>query len=163
MADVLDQVLEFNSEEERVKMLKNMGAKNCDPPLQHSPFVRNKKTGVVLPWNPLLADQTEILECCDENGNTDPKAWKSKVIHDDFLSAEDAQQLATINLHKMTRARQAAVNELRSIGIREGEGKTVGINENQPSFPDGAMSYSDFVAEETFKIKRARRSKKDLS
>lgn len=160
MADVLDQVLEISSEEERVTMLKNMGAKNCDPPLPHSQYVRNKKTGVVLPWNPLLADQTEILECCDENGNTDPKAWKSQVVHDDFLSADEAQQLAAINLHKMDRARQAAVNELRTLGIREGEGKTVGINENQPSFPEGAVSYSDFVAEEAFKIKRQRRSRK---
>lgn len=81
VADVFDL-----SSEERVNYLQHLGVKNATPPLEHSPCLRNKKTGLILPWNPMLAEQRDILECCDATGNTDPDAWKPLVIDESEVS-----------------------------------------------------------------------------
>ena len=85
--------------EERAGFLQHLGVKNATPPLAHSPCLRNKKTGLILPWNPMLAEQRDILECCDESGNTDPEAWQDKVQED---SSEDDSELMTAALTEAT-------------------------------------------------------------
>lgn len=85
--------------EERAGFLQHLGVKNATPPLAHSPCLRNKKTGLILPWNPMLAEQRDILECCDESGNTDPEAWQDKVQED---SSEDDSELMTTALTEAT-------------------------------------------------------------
>lgn len=91
-------VFNLNSEE-RAGFLEHLGVKNATPPLAHSPCLKNKKTGIILPWNPMLAEQRDILECCDEQGNTDPAAWQDKVQED---SSEDERELMAAALNEAT-------------------------------------------------------------
>ena len=62
-------VFNLNSEE-RAGFLEHLGVKNATPPLAHSPCLKNKKTGIILPWNPMLAEQRDILECCGMAGQS---------------------------------------------------------------------------------------------
>ena len=78
----------------RTAFLQRLGAKNAYPPLPHSPCLKNKKTGVVLPWNELLAEQQEFFDCCDEHGNTDPEAWQDKVLPEGMSEDIEQQVLA---------------------------------------------------------------------
>lgn len=73
-------IMDAGSEEARADIMRQMGVMNADPPLPHSPCLKNIRTGVVLPWNELLAQQKDLVVCCDEDGNTDPAAWEPKVI-----------------------------------------------------------------------------------
>ena len=91
-------VFNLNSEE-RAGFLEHLGVKNATPPLAHSPCLKNKKTGIILPWNPMLAEQRDILECCDEQGNTDPAAWQDKVQEG---SSEDERELMAAALNEAT-------------------------------------------------------------
>lgn len=97
-------VFNLNSEE-RAGFLEHLGVKNATPPLAHSPCLKNKKTGIILPWNPMLAEQRDILECCDEQGNTDPAAWQDKVQED---SSEDERELMAAALNEAT-SRQSKI------------------------------------------------------
>lgn len=97
-------VFNLNSEE-RAGFLEHLGVKNATPPLAHSPCLKNKKTGIILPWNPMLAEQRDILECCDEQGNTDPAAWQDKVQED---SSEDKRELMAAALNEAT-SRQSKI------------------------------------------------------
>lgn len=76
-------------DEARLAYMKQMGVRNILPPLPHSPCLKNKKTGIVLPWNNLLAEQQDLVECCDEHGNTDPAAWQPKVITKEAMTQEE--------------------------------------------------------------------------
>lgn len=48
---------------------------NGREPLVRSSHLINIKTGMIFPWDPILAEQTDILRNCDAMGNTDPAAW----------------------------------------------------------------------------------------
>lgn len=74
----------------RLGTMQSMRIANLQGPLPHSPCLKVKATGVVHPWNPLLAQHRDLVECCDENGNTDPAAWKSRVSDGD-ASADNAK------------------------------------------------------------------------
>lgn len=95
------------SEVNRVAYMKSLGARNLNPPLPRSPYLRNKVTGRVLPWNELLSEQTELMECCDSTGNTDPEAWGPLVPKDsmteearqDMIARMQSQLLATASAH----------------------------------------------------------------
>lgn len=52
---------------------------NGREPLARSSHLINIKTGMIFPWDPLLAEQTDILRNCDATGNTDPAAWEPTV------------------------------------------------------------------------------------
>lgn len=87
------QIFGFSSDDERIAWMKAQGARNVDPPLPRSSHLKIKTTGVVHPWNPLLATQQDIVECCDEFGNTDPAAWEPTVSHDEYDEDAEAQKL----------------------------------------------------------------------
>lgn len=72
-------VLDQNFAENRIESMRAMGATNVDPPLARSSFLKNTRTGLVLPWSQGLAEQRDIMVNCDVNGNTDPAAWASSV------------------------------------------------------------------------------------
>lgn len=93
--------------ETRANMMSNMGVRNAMPPLPHSPCVRNRRTGVVLPWNELLSEQQDLFDCCDEEGNTDPAAWEDKVIR----NAPSQQELSM-----MARERLFVIRDAQSQG-----------------------------------------------
>ena len=103
-------VFNLNSEE-RAGFLEHLGVKNATPPLAHSPCLKNKKTGIILPWNPMLAEQRDILECCDEQGNTDPAAWQDKVQED---SSEDERELMAAALSEATSRQNKIAQEKMS-------------------------------------------------
>lgn len=72
-------VLDQNFAENRVEAMRAMGATNVDPPLPRSAYLKNTKTGLVLPWSLALAEQRDIMVNCDMYGNTDPAAWSQTV------------------------------------------------------------------------------------
>jgi hypothetical protein len=107
------QVFAFDNEAERVNWMRSMGAKNVNPPLEHTKFVRIKANGRILPWNPLLADQTELVENCDKDGNTDRAAWEQDIIADELDAiSEDEQQLMA--MEKSRRTAQIQAEQLQS-------------------------------------------------
>lgn len=106
-------VFAFDNEAERVNWMRSMGAKNVNPPLAHTKFVRIKANGRVLPWNSLLADQTELVENCDEHGNTDKAAWENDIVTDELDSiGEDEQQL--LAMEKSRRTAQIQAEQIQS-------------------------------------------------
>lgn len=81
-------VLDQNFALHRVESMRAMGATNVDPPLARSAYLKNTKTGLVLPWTPGLAEQRDIMVNCDAYGNTDPSTWADSVSVVDFNSNE---------------------------------------------------------------------------
>lgn len=81
-------VLDQNFAENRIASMRAMGATNVDPPLARSAFLKNTKTGLVLPWSQGLAEQRDIMVNCDVNGNTDPVAWMNSVNPVEYNQAE---------------------------------------------------------------------------
>lgn len=130
-------VFNLNSEE-RAGFLEHLGVKNATPPLAHSPCLKNKKTGIILPWNPMLAEQRDILECCDEQGNTDPAAWQDKVQED---SSEDERELMAAALNEAT-SRQSKIAQKGMSSFRSTMKKM-----DQPAqsdqYGDKAVPYED--------------------
>lgn len=130
-------VFNLNSEE-RAGFLEHLGVKNATPPLAHSPCLKNKKTGIILPWNPMLAEQRDILECCDEQGNTDPEAWQDKVQED---SSEDERELMAAALNEAT-SRQNTIAQEKMSSFRSTMKKM-----DQPAqsdqYGDEAVPYED--------------------
>lgn len=82
------QILAAPDAATREALMRRIGVANIDPPLPHSPCLKIKRDGRVLPWNELLAQQRDLCECCDENGNTDPAAWEPKVVDNTLTNAE---------------------------------------------------------------------------
>lgn len=72
-------VFDIDDPNARNEYLRSLGAVNVDPPLPKSKFLKIKKTGRVLPWDELLAEHQDLVECCDAEGNTDPRAWIADV------------------------------------------------------------------------------------
>lgn len=86
----------------RIAYMKSLGAVNVDPPLPRSSHLKNKKSGLVLPWNEMLAEQRDIMECCDASGNTDPRAWVPTV--DNSEVDEDARQAEILRAQSLVLA-----------------------------------------------------------
>lgn len=61
--------------EQREAEAIRMGIKNAGPPLPRSSHLKIKATGVVLPWDDILAEQKDLVVCCDAEGNTSPADW----------------------------------------------------------------------------------------
>ena len=83
----LHNILDVRDTTARQQALYAAGAKNAVPPLPRSSHLRSKKNGIVFPWDATLAEQRDIMECCDSNGNTDPKAWLATVNPAEYTSA----------------------------------------------------------------------------
>lgn len=130
------QLLDIQDNEQRLAKAKQLGVRNVNPPLPHSPCVKVKATGLILPWNELLADQSDICECCDENGNTDPAAWEPKVVTSGVPDEElhrQAHAIITAQAHKVT-------NEYKVDNA---------VSLQPAKYPEGAVSYSDMLDSKT--------------
>lgn len=90
VAPVHGEVILNQPIEDAVAHLKALGVKNTEPPLPHSAYLKNQKTGLVLPWTIDLAEQRDLMVNCDANGNTDPVAWASSVIHEPYDALNNA-------------------------------------------------------------------------
>lgn len=126
------QLLEMQSFDERQAYAKKLGVRNVNPPLPPSPCVRIKATGMVLPWNELLAEQSDLCECCDETGNTDPAAWQPKVRQHVVPDEE---------LHR----------QAQSIIMAQGNEMSSGFTVQNPvslkpaTYPDNVVPFSDML------------------
>lgn len=127
-------VLDQNFAENRVEALRAMGATNADPPLVRSAYLKNIKTGLILPWTAGLAEQRDIMINCDVNGNTDPAAWMSSV---NTVAYNQAEQDALM---------QQAMSSIS--GHWEYEIPMPAAAMNAPVvFPEGARPMDEFMAE----------------
>lgn len=129
-----DQIFDM-AEETRVAYMKSLGAKNLDPPLPRSSHLRNKQNGRVLPWDEMLAEQRDIMECCDANGNTDPAAWIPTVDTSNHDPEERAELMAKAQAIVASQA-IAASNTYRQSG-------TPGDYHPDGGFPQGVVTYDE--------------------
>lgn len=127
-------VLDQNFAENRVAAMRAMGATNVDPPLARSAYLKNTKTGLVLPWSPGLAEQRDIMVNCDAHGNTDPAAWAVTVNPAEYTPGEHDALM------------QQAMTAIT--GHRQHEIPMPSQEMNAPVvFPQGAKPLDEYMAE----------------
>lgn len=127
-------VLDQNFAANRIESMRAMGAKNVDPPLARSAYLKNVKTGLVLPWSQGLAEQRDIMVNCDVNGNTDPAVWMSTVNHAEYTKEEQDALM------------QRAMTAIS--GHNQHEIPMSSAEMNQPVvFPNGARPLDEYMAE----------------
>lgn len=124
------QVFDIQSGEARNHFLQQLGAKNCRPPLPRSSHLLIKATGRVLPYDPMFAEQQDLVECCDANGNTDPSAWLPTVQPE--ISSEDVR-----NEMEIARLRAVEMGQQMSSGYQQSEGSPVRLE----NIPKNVMSF----------------------
>lgn len=124
-------------QDDMVEALQRTGAMNAQPPLVRSSHLKNKVTGLVLPWNPLIAEQRDIMENCDANGNTDPSAWEGTVDMREYTEADrDADYWA---------ARESVVQQ--AMQMTDGYAhslQTSEIPKRNRHVPDDVQTYESF-------------------
>lgn len=120
-------------EESRVAYMKSLGARNVDPPLPRSTHLKNKLNGRILPWNNLLAEQRDIMECCDAEGNTDPSCWMPTVNEEEYDPAEHSLL--------MTRAQDAIYQQSAGITNQYRSEDAVNMNPRPMDYANGAVPY----------------------
>lgn len=144
-APAMDDVFQHDGED-RVEYMKRLGARNTDPPLPQSSHLKIKATGRVLPWQPLLAMQTELVECCDATGDTDPEAW-GPTVKQEVFDPEANKKL-------MMQAQAVALAQAEKMS---NEHKVVDALDMTPqpmsSFPEGVVSYKDVDSISPEKVK----------
>ena len=120
-------------EESRLMYMKSLGAKNVDPPLPRSSHLRNKLNGRVLPWNNLLAEQRDIMECCDAEGNTDPSAWEPTVIEEEYDPAEHSLL--------MTKAQEVVYQQSAGISNQYRSEEAIDMAPRPMAYANGAVPF----------------------
>lgn len=121
----LHNILDIRDTTARQQALYTAGAKNAVPPLPRSSHLRSKKNGIVFPWDPMLAEQRDIMECCDSTGNTDPAAWRSTVNEAEYTPAERAALLAEAQATVIKQANafsgkhEPTMEDVRQKGVEE--------------------------------------------
>lgn len=122
------------SPDARVAEAQRLGIRNAGPPLPKSSHLKVKLTGVVLPWNELLAEQKDLVLCCDAQGNTDPAAWRVTVTSDAPMTEE---QLALA-----TAAHNAAVAQ--GTAIADEYRVSDAVDTTPHSYPEGVMPLDEY-------------------
>lgn len=108
-------VLDQNFAQHAMEEMRNLGAKNAEPPLAPSSHLKNVKTGVIFPWSAALAEQRDILVNCDENGNTDPAVWKKTLLQEqDLPDQSNLMEKAYASLHKPQNFMQASPPQMNA-------------------------------------------------
>ncbi len=128
--------------EERNAYMRSLGAKNILPPLPRSSHVRNRKTGKIYPWNELLAEQQELMECCDATGNTDPNAWMPTV-------ATNPDEPVNGDLLQAKMLRDAVAQEMTSQYLQPNAPVT---QPQEAPLPDNTVVFTDINAESVNKL-----------
>lgn len=110
-------VLDQDFAADAIARMRAMGAQNVDPPLPRSAYLKNIKTGVILPWSIGLAEQRDIMVNCDSEGNTDPSAWTNTVMPDNYNPDEQTTlynaarlSMAGYTQHEIPQARMPEPN-----------------------------------------------------
>lgn len=120
------------------EVMRRMGAKNLVPPLPRAKYLKVKATGRVIPYDDMMAEQTDLVECCDKNGNTDPEAWANDLLPE--IDTNDSEQRELL----MLEARNIAVAQARAMSESH---KVPGVQQevNAPVYPDGVMTYDEMT------------------
>lgn len=84
----MENLMDSAFDNPQVETLQKLGVVSAFEPLPHSAFLRNKKTGVVLPYSERLAQMRDIMENCDRFGNTDPAMWMPTVVKDEGMDPD---------------------------------------------------------------------------
>lgn len=138
-----DQIFDM-SEENRIAYMKSLGAKNLDPPLPHSSHLKNRTTGVIYPWCEELAEQGDIMVCCDADGDENPDAWGPTVMPD-FQEADKSELLAQARADILVQA--SKVQGKFQVDFKQPDYTPDG------GFPQGVMSFDD-LDKLTARVKR---------
>lgn len=128
-------VLDESFAENRVENLRALGAQNTEPPLPRSAFLKNTKTGLILPWSLGLAEQRDIMVNCDAYGNTDPSAWMNTVNEQDYTPEEHAALM------------QAAYQAVQGHEVYTVPQAVAPVMNEQPELPHGAKHLQEFMAD----------------
>ena len=113
-------ILNERDSDARQQALHAAGAKNAVPS-----HLRSKKNGIVFPWDPMLAEQRDIMECCDSTGNTDPAAWRSTVNEAEYTPAErdallaEAQATVIKQANAFSGKHEPTMEDVRQKGVEE--------------------------------------------
>lgn len=125
------------------EMMRQMGATNTEGPLPLSPYLKNIKTGVILPWSAPLAEQRDIMVNCDIDGNTDPVMWQRV---DMSSTVSEADMLSYVGYMQDAMAAAGDYNKYEH-GV-----PTNNVELNKPvKFPDGALPMLELAQKENFK------------
>ena len=123
----------------RQAAMRRAGAQNTSPPLPRSSHLRNKKTGLVLPWNDILAEQRDIMECCDSEGNTDPTAWMGTVNPAGYTD-EERDEL-------MVQARSVVLQQAQSVtDVYQQDTPVASMQPQASAMPFGAQTLDAYYA-----------------
>lgn len=144
-APAMDDVFQHDGED-RVEYMRRLGARNTDPPLPHSSHLKIKASGRILPWDMLLAAQTELVECCDETGNTDPDVWK--------LTVKDEPYDPDANKKLMMQAQATALAQAEKMSNEHRVEDALDMSvKPMTSYPQGVVSYKDLDSISPDKVK----------
>lgn len=125
---------DIDNEDAKIAYMKRLGARNMDPPLPHSSHLL-LQSGAVVPWEEMLAEQRDLVKCCDEHGNTDPAAWEHTVIHETVDSQEQlAEFLKAQSENYRTSRAMTGDQQVRTIGTA----KPFPVE-----YPEGIVPYGD--------------------
>lgn len=129
------QIFDIDGEEARVAYMKALGARNMDPPLVRSTHLKIKASGRVLPYDEMLAEQGDLVQNCDQFGNTDPAVWGPQVVHVEV--DPDAQRLA------MAKAQEAILSQAAQM---TSHGRQPQLDPAKPlpvDYPPGVIAVAD--------------------
>ena len=132
-----DKVFDLPNDDARIAYLKFLGAKNVDPPLPHSTHLRNKVNGRILPWDEMLAEQRDIMECCDVYGNTDPAVWGPQVIDAAGVDT-DEKRIALVKAQEVLLSQSAGLTETHRL-----EDAPRSLSPQPMALPNDAVPYDD--------------------
>lgn len=144
-APAMDDVFQHDGED-RVEYMRRLGARNTEPPLPHSSHLKIKASGRILPWDTLLATQNDLVECCDENGNTDPDVWK--------LTVKDEPYDPDANKKLMMQAQATALAQAEKMSNEHRVEDALDMSvKPMTSYPQGVVSYKDLDSISPDKVK----------
>lgn len=121
--------------EQREAAAIQMGIKNAGPPLPRSSHLKIKATGVVLPWDDILAEQKDLVVCCDASGNTAPEAWASTVPSNAPMTPEQMASYAA--------SHQIAVQQGQEIAAAYSAENAVSVTPH--TYPAGVQPLDEYL------------------
>lgn len=132
------RILIMDDEEERAASMRALGAKNIAPPLPRSSHLLLKRSGHVIPYDPMFAEQRDLVANCDATGNTDPAAWMPTVVEEVVDPVAERSRLAAAQAEVLTQA--------MSMSTRYRMPDAVDLSPRPMEMPNGAVPIKDLPA-----------------
>lgn len=132
------QILTMDDDEERAASMRALGAQNIAPPLPRSSHLLLKRSGHVIPYDPMFAEQRDLVANCDATGNTDPAAWMPTVVEEAVDPVAERSRLAAAQAEVLTQA--------MSLSTRYRMPDAVDLSPRPMEMPNGAVPIKDLPA-----------------